>query len=245
MKVLNSIFRGIVPTLLMLSASIAYSAEEYADIIQRMQMVRPDIKFESIEPSPVEGIYKASVERGPTLYITGDGRYFFAGDFFEVTDNGLVNILEQELEAEREELLAGLDKNDMIIFKAENKKAHIYVFTDVDCYYCQKLHREIADINGLGIEVRYLAYPRAGIGSPSYRKISSAWCAEDRNEALTQLKSGKEIPENVCAENPVASQYDLGGRIGVSGTPAIVTSDGKMLPGYKPAAQLAQSLGIK
>ena len=244
MKIVYAICSKLIPFMLLLQLGQGVSAQDHEKVLEPLKKLRPDFKFESVEPSQVEGIYKANIERGPTIYLTEDGRYFFAGDFFEVGDTGLINIAEKELESERKGLLAEVALDDMIIFGAENKKAHIYVFTDVDCYYCQKLHREMEEMNSLGIEVRYLAYPRAGIGSPSYNKVASAWCAEEPNEALTRLKAGKEIPENVCEGNPIAAQYDLGGRLGVSGTPALVTEDGKLFPGYKPAEQLAKALGL-
>ena len=95
----------------------------------------------------------------------------------------------------------------------------------------------------MGIEVRYLAYPRAGIGSRSYQKIVSAWCSDDPNGAITRLKAGEEIPDSTCT-NPVAGQFELGGQVGVSGTPAIVLEDGRLLPGYMPAEDLAKTIGI-
>lgn len=244
MKSVKSIYRLVVTPLLLLLLSAASSADDYDHVLEHILKLRPDFEFESVEPTSVQGIYKASIVRGPTLYIAEDGKHFFVGDFFLVGDNELVNIAEQELEAERRNLLANTPESEMIIFPAANKKAHIYVFTDVDCYYCQKLHREMAEMNELGIEVRYLAFPRAGINSPSYRKIATAWCAKDPNAALTDLKAGKDLPENVCENNPVAKQFDLGGRLGVNGTPALVTDRGMLIPGYKPADELAKVLGI-
>ena len=95
-----------------------------------------------------------------------------------------------------------------------------------------------------GIEVHYLAYPRAGLGSPSYRKIATAWCADNRQETLTRLKNGESIADNVCEPNPVAAHLAMGGRMGVTGTPALILEDGTLVPGYKPAADLAALLGI-
>jgi thiol:disulfide interchange protein DsbC len=40
------------------------------------------------------------------------------------------------------------------------------------------------------------------------------------------------------------AQYSLGNQLGVKGTPAIITTDGKLLPGYMPAKKLAESLGL-
>ena len=100
-------------------------------------------------------------------------------------------------------------------------------------------------MNQMGIEVRYMAYPRAGVGSESYRKIASAWCAQDRQVALTQLKNREEIPDNVCPGNPVADQFMLGQEAGVRGTPALVLENGTMVPGYVSAADLAGRMGLK
>ena len=115
----------------------------------------------------------------------------------------------------------------------------INVFTDVDCGYCRKLHSEIAEINALGIRVRYLAYPRGGIGSEGYEKLVTAWCAKDPQATLTNLKSGRTMKMSNC-ESPVKDQYFLGQQIGISGTPAIITSDGRLFPGLPPCRRTLQ-----
>jgi thiol:disulfide interchange protein DsbC len=96
----------------------------------------------------------------------------------------------------------------------------------------------------MGIEVRYLAYPRAGINSEAYNKIATAWCSDTPQQALTDLKNGSRLPTNVCAGNPVAEHYRLGAKVGVNGTPAIVLMDGTMIPGYRPAADFAEIFGL-
>jgi thiol:disulfide interchange protein DsbC len=131
------------------------------------------------------------------------------------------------------------------VFPAEGeRRAFVSVFTDVDCFYCQKLHQEVPELNRRGVEVRYLAYPRAGVGSDSYRKIASAWCASDKLTAMTRLKNRETIPDNVCPGNPVADQFLLGQKVGVTGTPALVLESGQLLPGFMPADALVQRLGI-
>jgi thiol:disulfide interchange protein DsbC len=115
---------------------------------------------------------------------------------------------------------------------------------DVTCFYCQKLHREVDQLNAKGVEVRYLAFPRSGIESEGAEKLATAWCADDQQTALTELKAGVELPVNRCEGNPIAAQYELGKEMGVSGTPAIVTSSGELIPGYRPAAALVALLGL-
>ena len=213
--------------------------------LEKLKKARPDFQFGPILESEVPGLVKTSVADGPTIYLTPDGGHFFAGGLYEVGEDRIVDLAEREMEQSRSLELSQLSLDEAIIFKSrKSNKAVVYVFTDVDCYYCQKLHLEIDEINDLGIEIRYLAYPRKGLNSPGYQKIVSAWCADDPNEALTQLKSGRNIKENMCKPNPVAEHFALGSRIGVRGTPALVTEDGRMLPGYMPADELAKRIGI-
>jgi len=213
-------------------------------LVAKLKALRPDIPIEKVTTSPVPGIYALELPGGTVFYGTADGRYLFAGDLYELADDDLVNLAEAGRTEKRRDLMAGVSKADMVIFPAVGEtKGVVSVFTDVDCGYCRKLHQEVPKLNQMGIEVRYLAYPRAGVGSRSYQKIVSAWCAGDPNKAMTQLKSGMEIPDVSC-ENPVAAQFDLGQQVGVTGTPAIVLEDGRLLPGYMPAAELAETVGI-
>jgi thiol:disulfide interchange protein DsbC len=134
----------------------------------------------------------------------------------------------------------------MIVFKPKGTpKAVVSIFTDFDCGYCQKLHQEVPQLNAMGIEVRYLAYPREGIGSETYQKLVTAWCAKDRQGTLTRYKNRETVPISTCANNPVAAQFAIGERMGVTGTPALITSKGELIPGYMPAADLAQKLGVR
>ncbi len=221
------------------------SSEVKATLQAKLSGSRPGLTITSAVTTVIPGIIEVELSEGPTIYMTADGQYFLAGQLFKLTAGGLDNITEQKKDVIRAKEIATIDDSKAIIFPAEGqKKARITVFTDVDCGYCRKLHQEVPALNKMGIEVRYLAYPRAGIDSPSYRKISSAFCAVDKRAALTTLKSGQDIAENLCEKNPVKDQFELGRRMGVSGTPALIMDSGRMLPGYMPADRLAQALGV-
>lgn len=206
----------------------------------------PTSTIEKVEPSPLQGIYAVTVDNGQVLYMDQSATYLFTGDMFELNNTGYTNITEKSKEEERAKLLKKLNVNDMIVFSPKGKtKAYINVFTDVDCYYCQKLHKEVPDLNKIGIEVRYLAFPRAGKGSGAYKKVVSAWCSKDKLDAMNKLKARQDIPENLCVVNPIDEHYNAGLLLGVKGTPAMMTKEGRMLPGYMPAFALAQALGVK
>ena len=227
-----------------LGGALAASAELGEKLVASLEALNPELAVASVSESGIEGVLLVELAGGGLLYGTADGRHVIEGSLYRLGDGGIVNLTEQRRAVKRRELLAEVDAEDMLIFSPEEPpKASVAIFTDVDCGYCRKLHMEMDELNALGIEVRYLAFPRAGPGSRSYEKIVSAWCAKDAQRAITELKMGRSIPDRTCA-NPVAEQYQLGQAMGVTGTPAIITEDGTLLPGYVPAAELAVALGL-
>jgi thiol:disulfide interchange protein DsbC len=212
---------------------------------KKLEVPSTGLKIDTVQQSEMPGLLEVQFQSGPLVYSTPDGSYFVAGDLFTVGPEGFVNLAEKRRDGVRLERLAAVAPEDMIVFSPEGKpRAHITVFTDVTCFYCQKLHKEVPELNKRGVEVRYLAYPRAGIGSPGFKQLASAWCADDRQSTLTRLKNKETVPENVCPGNPVAKQYELGQQLGVRGTPAIITESGQMIPGYQTADELMVTLGL-
>ena len=113
----------------------------------------------------------------------------------------------------------------------------------MDCGFCRSLHSDIERLLQSGIEVRYLAFPRGGEASESFDKMVSVWCSDDRQRAITQAKRGQNLPMRDC-ESPVLAHYRLGVLLGISGTPAIITSDGDLIAGYAGFETLLASLGL-
>ena len=218
-------------------------ADELEDLQTALET--SNLPIESISDSEVPGLFSLKLVDGTTLLTDATGTYFINGDIYRKTNGRMVNLSEQERSDSRKALIDGLDEGQMVVFAPPTSglKTTITVFTDIDCGYCRKLHKEVPELNRLGIAVRYLAYPRAGIDSASYNKIVSAWCAPDQKKALTQAKAGESIPGRSC-DNPVKAHFELGGLVGVTGTPSIVFEDGRLLPGYLPAARLAAQLGL-
>jgi thiol:disulfide interchange protein DsbC len=247
------IFQMIRPLLmaaLVIAAPLAI-AEEAVDEAQvaklRSALEIPSMGLEvgSVKTTEIAGMFEVQLVNGPLIYSDAQGSHFIVGDLYSVGPQGYVNLGEQRRDGARAEQLAAVEVDDMIVFSPEGEpRAFVTVFTDVTCFYCQKLHKEVPELNKRGVEVRYLAYPRAGVGSDGFKQLASAWCADDRQQTLTSLKNKKAVPENVCADNPIAAQYRLGQEMGVRGTPAIITQDGQMIPGYQSADDLMVTLGL-
>ncbi|MFL2706128.1 MAG: thioredoxin fold domain-containing protein [Gammaproteobacteria bacterium] len=202
------------------------------------QILPPTIEVLSIQESDVRGYYTVNFKGLEPLFISKDGKYLISGDILEITDSGLINKSEIRRNNLRKESLAQIDQTDFISFKPSEIKHEVFVFTDVDCGYCRKFHSQIKEYLDLGIQVNYLAFPRTGTDSESFNKIVSAWCSSNPNKSITELKLGYKIEENICDNNPVQEHFNLGNSLGVSGTPSIITSEGRMIPGYVPPEEL-------
>lgn len=205
--------------------------------------LNPGVRINEPRSTPVPGLFRTSLD-GSSGYVTADGRYFIIGDMYEVASRR--NLSEEARKQTRVAALAQIKPADAIVFAPARPKHTITVFTDVDCGYCRKLHGEIAQYNELGIAVRYVAYPRSGPATESWRTMEAVWCAKDRRDALTRAKLGEKVDKPAsCGATPIAEHYALGDQVGVHGTPLILLEDGRSLDGYMPASRIAAILDKK
>lgn len=229
--------KGLIVLLLAFSASAA-AEEDFSAVEERIRALAPNADSIAISETPIEGVLMVQVA-GDIVYATADGKYLIQGRVIDMdTREDLTEGAKSEV---RRELMAGIDRSRQIAFAPEEPEYELTVFTDIDCGYCRKLHAEVPQYNEQGISIRYMSFPRAGIGSRSYEKAVSVWCADDQQDAMTQAKAGAD-PDPAQCENPVAEQYQLGISLGVSGTPALLTDDGQLIPGYVPPEKLRQRL---
>lgn len=203
-----------------------------------IRKINPKVQIDQIAAAPLPGFQEVIVG-GQVVYVSDDGKYLIQGTLYG-TDT-MKNLAEASLAKMRKQLLKTIPVSDRIVFAPANPKYTVSIFTDVECGYCRKLHSEIAEYNRQGIAVQYLAFPRMGLASEDFRKMVSVWCAANPKQALTDAKNEKAVPVRDC-KNPVTMQYDLGQRMGLTGTPMILSSDGIQLGGYLPPAELRAAL---
>mgnify|MGYP000659734548 CR=1 FL=1 len=207
-------------------------------------LLKRGMQADEITATQISGLY-AVRDGSKILYLSADGRYLLHGELYDLSTGEPENLTEKSLQGLRKQLINSVPANEFITFKAKNEKYKINIFTDIDCGYCRKLHSEIEDYLAEGISINYLFFPRAGLNSDAYKKAVSVWCADDKNEAMTIAKMGTGVLEKKTCKNPVKEHMALGDKIGVRGTPMMVTNDGTVFPGYVPAKQLAKALSNK
>jgi thiol:disulfide interchange protein DsbC len=201
-------------------------------------IIPSNLEIGSIEPSPMSGVYIVSVGN-QEMYVYSNGDFIMVG---EVYDSIRAVSLGKERKAMRmSRVIEKIPESEMILM-GESQQRHVTVFTDTDCFYCQKFNKTVPELESRGMQVRYLMFPRAGLESDSYREAVSVWCSEDQARAITIAKSGGVVDPLDC-DNPVARQYELGQKLGVRGTPTMILDNGKMIPGFLTPDQLFAEAG--
>jgi thiol:disulfide interchange protein DsbC len=208
-----------------------YSSTEVANNLSARLQVFPTL----VEATPIRGIY-AAVFKDLVKYSDGSGRFIFRdAKLFDSEGNdysAVVLVKAAEIQGRKNlQVLNLVSEAEMIVYKAPNERHQITVFTDTDCPFCHKLHKDVPAYLKQGISVRYLFYPRAGVGSQAYKQAISVWCNADRKAALNAAEQGYQVDAASCS-HPVDKHLEVVRRLNLMGTPVIVVGNGKLLHGY-------------
>ncbi len=220
----------------MVALLATFSTASYANNAAIIQsLTKLGVSISDIQPSPLSGVSTVLTDNG-VLYVTDDGKQMIQGPLYDISGKTPVNVTFQTLDKKVEALAP-----QMIVYKAPKEQHVVTVFTDITCGYCHKLHQQISDYNALGITVRYLAFPREGLQGDVAKAMKNIWCAKDRNAAFDAAMAGK-TPVAASCNVDIGKQYQLGLLYGIQGTPAILTKNGVMIPGYQGPNELKQYL---
>ncbi|SCZ49702.1 DsbC family protein [Thiohalomonas denitrificans] len=224
---------------LVLTTSAGLTVAAPAELKSFLSQMVPGQAPDAIEETPLPGIYQV-VYGSDIFYFSEDGRYMLRGDLVDLKSN--TNLSEQTRSTARKAAVSRLDEETMIVYPAKGTAKHVVtVFTDIDCPYCRKLHDGMEEMNEMGIEIRYLAFPRAGIGSSTFRNMASIWCAEDPRAAMDSAKSGGKVEAADC-DHGIEEHMKLVRELGINGTPALILDDGRLIGGYVPPKKLLPML---
>ncbi|HLW74681.1 MAG TPA: DsbC family protein [Gammaproteobacteria bacterium] len=219
----------------MLFAMPALAADDVAAQLAAKLGVNP----KDVAPSPIPGLY--SVVLGVQVaYVTADGRYLLRGDILDRQDGK--NLSAGQRNAARLAYIDSIGEQNMIVFAPPHPKHVLTVLTDIDCAYCRQLAVDMPQLMAMGVELRYIAFPRTGVDSPSWDKAVAVWCAKNRQVAYQYAMRGADVGEGKCDPAPVAAGYEFAQKLGVDGTPVMINEYGQLIDGYVPPEQLVRLL---
>jgi thiol:disulfide interchange protein DsbC len=237
---MNKIYLSLLSFALL---SCAGENNNFSVIEEKLSQIIPaELEIDSIQRSEVENFYEIELSDNSFFYVEENAQYLFLGDIYKLGENELINISQQKKFSSSQEMLKKINPESLISFTPELIKYKIYVFTDVDCGFCRKFHNQIGAYLNEGIQINYLAFPRSGVESETYKKMTTAWCSDDRQKVLTGLKNDEVFDQIDCVDNPIKEHYQLAKSIDIQGTPTIISSTGLTIPGFIEAKEIVEYL---
>lgn len=243
--------RSLLTATLLAGATIAPvvqadDSDTPTDLASRLVVNGQSMPVSSVGNTPMPGIFEVQLENGQTFYSDRHGEYLLVGDLYHNDKGQMINLTEQQQQQKRAERVAQIPDDQTVVFRpAGDVKAVINVFTDTTCPYCRKFHEEVPELNKRGVEVRYLAFPRAGLQGEGARELARVWCSNNRSEAMNAAIQGEKMDNRGRCDTPIAQQFELGKQLAIQGTPALILPNGRMIPGYVPVDRLISLLGIE
>jgi thiol:disulfide interchange protein DsbC len=260
-------FLGLCLALLLLASLLFFFVPRGERSHSRPEAVVRDALAERLPRTRIDTVRCArslglcEVMVGPTLFYTDHaGRYLMVGRIYDLETRSDITAA-RLLELSPEMVLAGaprvpgqqanraaaeptsrikvadLPANAGILWGPPSGPK-VTVFSDLTCSYCRRLQAELKTI-GARVDER----PISVLGT---RRLSEAvWCSRDRAAALDAVYRTGNIATAAppaCDTSALDANEAFARRVGFTGTPVIVRSDGAVMVGYRPARDLRQWL---
>ena len=190
--------------------------------------------IQQLTPTPAKGLFEV-VTQEQIFYVDETGQYLFDGNLVDLKAR-------RNLTDERKKKVFAIDFNklplELALVKIKgNGKRKLAYFTDPNCGYCKKLEQELKKVNDVTLYL--FLYP---IFNGSADKVEAIWCSRDRVKAWDDLMLNGIQPGAGKCDNNIAKVKELGARLRINGTPALIFNDGTLVPGYMPAADLENAM---
>jgi len=227
--------------LFLLSVSLAHAAETdktavaIKDTLQKNyeQLIGP---VDQVNKSPIPGLYEV-VTGDHIFYTDKSAQYIIDGSMFDLKAR-------RNITQARSQQLFAIDFSKLPLELAVKKvkgngSRKMAYFTDPNCGWCKKLEHEMQSVTDVTL---YLFLSTYIGGNDSADKAQAIWCSTDRAKAWDDLMLNSVQPAPGKCEVPTAQVMDLGRKLKVNGTPALIFANGVINPGYMPAADLNKAL---
>ena len=220
-----------------LCAFCAAAAADEALIRRTIESKLGGAKVESVQPSPLPGIYEVtfrSSDNVQIIYTNADATHILIGRLVDAKTD-------RDLTEERMRKLTTINMDTLpydlaVKVQRGNGKRTLVIFSDPHCPACKQFEKVLATIDD--ITIHYFMYP---VIRPELADQSRAvWCAPDRSKAWLDLAlRGKAITSGPkCDSAPIDKVVELGSKLGVRATPTLFLANGERLRGGTTAAQL-------
>lgn len=195
-----------------------------------------------IRMAPVKGLWEIEAAREGQriiIYVDFAKKYLVEAKFIPLEQLGKPAELKKVDPAK-------IPLNDAVVMGNPMAATKVIVFDDPDCPFCKKLHEEIKKILKQRKDIAFYIklYPLVDIHPDAYEKSKTIVCKKSA-ALLDDAFAGKKLPKPNCDTKEVDETIKLAKGLGITGTPAIIFPDGRLVPGYMAAPELLKLLEEK
>lgn len=195
-------------------------------------------KIDEISKTPMNGLYEVRIGN-EVLYTDADGNFLIQGELIDTRNR-------RNLTEERIEKLTAIDFNalplkDAFTIVRGNGKRKLAVFEDPNCGYCKRFEKDLAQVKD--VTVYLFLYPI--LGNDSVEKSKAIWCSKDRAKTWQDwMIRDVAVPSasDKCDTSAITRNVELGRKHRVTGTPALILTDGTRIPGAIRTEQIEKAL---
>ncbi len=192
-----------------------------------------------VKPAEVPGMWMVEVEkdrRRLPIYVDYSKQYLVSGNVIRLTDK--TNVTQEQHARMNRVDISRIPLDDALLLGQPTAKTKVIVFTDPECPYCEKLHKELKEVVRRDQNIAFLIklFPLAM--HPNAYDISKSIICNDSLEMLEASFAGNTVPPPICDTKVVDQTIALVADLGIRSTPTLIMPDGLVVPGYKSANDL-------
>ena len=204
-----------------------------------VHQINPEVDVMSINNSPVGGLWELTVmvkDKKGLAYIDFAKKHIMTGSIIEVKSKE--NVTDRRLYDITKINPASVPLEDAIVLGNPAARMRVIVFSDPECPFCRKLHKEMKQVVAEHDDVAfYVKLLPLKIHPQAYKKAQSILC-DKSVKTLDRAFDGNGMPEATCATPELDATLALAEKLGITGTPTLVMPDGGLLNGFKKADEL-------
>jgi len=211
-----------------------------------MKALDPNLNVLDIRSSPVKAIWEITIAtdgQKVLAYVDFSKRYVLFGNILDTKDKK--NLTRERLSEINRVDFSAIPLDDALVMGDKSALHKVIVFSDPECPYCGKLHQEIKKIiekrKDIVFFIKMFPLP---MHKGAYDKAKAIVCSKS-TALLDDAFENKTIPAAKCDTPAIDNNIKLAGTLGISGTPAIIFSDGRVVPGFLNAEPLIQEIDKK
>ncbi len=206
----------------------------------------PNLKVLNVKMAPVKGLWEIVIEsnnKKGIAYVDFSKKYFVSGSLIAIKEKK--NLTQERFEDINRVDVSQIPLADAIVAGSRTAKHKVIVFTDPDCSFCKKLHAEIKKVVSERKDIAfYMKMFPLKIHPEAYEKSKAIVC-EKSLDLLENAFEKKALPKAKCETTAIDENIKLAEKLGISGTPAIIMPDGRLISGYRDAKTLKELVDKK